>query len=304
MRLGRDFGREHPGRFESEVAKGQADEVALICYTSGTTGSPKGVMLTHANAVSAATLFAEAEDVRREDEWLAYLPMAWVGDAIYTMVLSLLVGFTVNCPESPQTVQRDLRELGPTAFLAPPRIWESMLTTVQVRAADATRLKRWVFRALPGHRAAGRDRARRGQADADAAAPGLRAGGASGLPSGARPARAPAHALVLLRRRTARWRDLPLLPFFRCEPEADLRLHRALRSRVAAGGWRGRPEQRRPTLLRASRSRSAIAARCWSEAPACSRATSRTMRPPARSSIRRVGSTPVTQASSIPAVIW
>ena len=145
VRLGREFGREHPGYFEAEVEKGAADEVALICYTSGTTGNPKGAMLTHANVLSAAGLFGKVEDVRHDEEWLAYLPMAWAGDAVYTLVLGLLKGFTVNCPESPQTVQRDLREVGPTAFLAPPRIWESMLTGIQVRAADATPLKRWVF---------------------------------------------------------------------------------------------------------------------------------------------------------------
>ena len=144
-RLGRDFGVKHPDRFQSEIGACGADQMAFICYTSGTTGNPKGAMLTHANVLSAAALFAAAEDVRREDQWLAYLPMAWAGDAVYTVVLGLMIGFTVNCPESPQTVQRDLRELGPTAFLAPPRIWESMLTAVQVRAADATGLKRWVF---------------------------------------------------------------------------------------------------------------------------------------------------------------
>jgi long-chain acyl-CoA synthetase len=145
VRLGRDFGREHAAYFDAEIEKGQAGDVAVICYTSGTTGNPKGAMLTHANVLATAALFAKAEDVRREEDWLAYLPMAWVGDELYTMVLSLLVGFTVNCPESPQTVQRDLRELGPTALLAPPRIWENMLKAVQVRAADATPLKRWVF---------------------------------------------------------------------------------------------------------------------------------------------------------------
>jgi long-chain acyl-CoA synthetase len=145
VRLGRDFGREHPDRFRSEIDRGRPEDVALICYTSGTTGNPKGAMLTHANVLSAAALFAKAEDVRRDDQWLAYLPMAWAGDAVYTVVLGLLIGFTANCPESPQTVQRDLRELGPTAFLGPPRIWENMLTGVQVRAADATPLKRWVF---------------------------------------------------------------------------------------------------------------------------------------------------------------
>jgi len=145
LQFGRELDRAHPNRFESEVEQGRPDEVALICYTSGTTGNPKGAMLTHANVSAAAGLFARNEDVRREEDWLAYLPMAWAGDAVYTLVLGLLVGFTVNCPESPQTVQRDLRELGPTAFLAPPRIWESMLTALQVRAEDATRLKRWLF---------------------------------------------------------------------------------------------------------------------------------------------------------------
>jgi long-chain acyl-CoA synthetase len=143
--LGRDFAREHPGYVEGEIDKGRADDIAMLCYTSGTTGTPKGVMLTHGNVLETAKTFIATEDVRPTDEWLAYLPMAWVGDALYTMVLSLLVGFAVNCPESPETVQRDLRELGPTAVLAPPRIWENMLTSVQVRAGDTTPLKRWVF---------------------------------------------------------------------------------------------------------------------------------------------------------------
>jgi long-chain acyl-CoA synthetase len=86
-----------------------------------------------------------AEEFRVEDDYLAYLPMAWVGDTFYTLVMGLAVGFAINCPESPETVQRDLRELGPTLILAPPRIWENMLTAVQVKAADAPPLKRWVF---------------------------------------------------------------------------------------------------------------------------------------------------------------
>src|SRR6266508_4235873 len=143
--LGRKFGAEHPGYFEGEVDKVRPEDVAMIAYTSGTTGTPKGAMLTHANCVTTAKVFVEAEDIRVDDEWLAYLPMAWVGDAFYTLVLSLAVGFCCNCPESPETVQRDLRELGPTTLLAPPRIWENLLTAVQVKAADAPRLKREVF---------------------------------------------------------------------------------------------------------------------------------------------------------------
>ena len=143
--LGRRFAAEHPEYFAREIERGRMDEVALFAYTSGTTGSPKGAMLTHANMVETGQILARSEDVRLDDDWLAYLPMAWVGDSLYTLVMNLMVGFTVNCPESPETVQRDLRELGPTAVLAPPRIWENMLTSIQVRASDAPRLKRWAF---------------------------------------------------------------------------------------------------------------------------------------------------------------
>jgi long-chain acyl-CoA synthetase len=145
QRRGRERAAREPGAFEAEVEAGAPDDVAFICYTSGTTGSPKGAMLTHVNALATARAAMAAADIRPDDDWLAYLPMAWVGDAFYTLVLGLLVGFTVNCPESPETVQRDLRELGPTAVLAPPRIWENMLTSVQVRASDAPALKRWIF---------------------------------------------------------------------------------------------------------------------------------------------------------------
>jgi len=142
---GRRFGAEHPGYFEAEIDKGKADDIAVVCYTSGTTGNPKGAMITHANAIGVAEIFCRQAGVVLEDTSLAYLPMAWAGDAVYTLFASLVAGFCSNCPESPETVQRDLRELGPTTVLAPPRIWENMLTGIQVRAADASPLKRRTF---------------------------------------------------------------------------------------------------------------------------------------------------------------
>ncbi|HTI56166.1 MAG TPA: AMP-binding protein [Verrucomicrobiae bacterium] len=142
---GRKFGVEHPGFFEGEIEQGRAADVAIISYTSGTTGSPKGAMITHANAIGVAESFRQASRLLPEDTSLAYLPMAWAGDSVYTLFASLVAGFCANCPESPETVQRDLRELGPSTLLAPPRIWENMLTAVLVRAADAPPLKRRTF---------------------------------------------------------------------------------------------------------------------------------------------------------------
>jgi long-chain acyl-CoA synthetase len=147
---GREFGASRPGYVETEIDRGDPDDIALLTYTSGTTGHPKGVMLSHTNLLTSAQAFAEAEDIRPTDELLCYLPMAWIGDSLFSIVLTLLVGFTCNCPERPDTVQRDLRELGPTIALAPPRIWENMLTLLRVRAADSTPLKRHVFEYFRG----------------------------------------------------------------------------------------------------------------------------------------------------------
>ena len=142
---GRDFDSANSGYFDAEIGKGKADDVALMCYTSGTTGDPKGVMLTHENLLSCGRIFAANEDVRPDDDYLSYLPMAWVGDTVYGLVISLLVGATNNCPEGPSTVMRDLRELGPTGIIAPPAVWEGMLSNLQLKGADATPLKRMVF---------------------------------------------------------------------------------------------------------------------------------------------------------------
>jgi long-chain acyl-CoA synthetase len=142
---GRALGAEQPGWFEAEIDKGSPEDLAIISYTSGTTGNPKGAMITHGNAIGVAEVFAREAHLVPEDTSLAYLPMAWAGDSVYTLFASLAVGFCANCPESPETVQRDLRELGPTTLLAPPRIWENMLTAVQVRAGDAPPVKRRTF---------------------------------------------------------------------------------------------------------------------------------------------------------------
>ena len=142
---GREFGASHPGYVEAEIDKGAPDDLALLNYTSGTTGNPKGVMLTYANLLSSADALVVAEHFSPNDEILCYLPMAWIGDSLLSLVLTLLVGFVANCPESPETVQRDLRELGPTIVIAPPRIWENLLTSLRVRSADASPLKRKLF---------------------------------------------------------------------------------------------------------------------------------------------------------------
>jgi long-chain acyl-CoA synthetase len=143
--MGRDIGKSSSGLFDRELDAGRADDIAMIAYTSGTTGQPKGVLLSHRNMVATAENFIAAESVKRGDNWLAYLPMAWVGDVMLSLAAALAAGVTVSTPESPETVQRDLRELGPHALLAPPRIWESLLTQLQVKSDDATWLKRRIF---------------------------------------------------------------------------------------------------------------------------------------------------------------
>jgi long-chain acyl-CoA synthetase len=143
---GRKFEIGHPAYFDDEIAKGRGDDVAIICYTSGTTGTPKGAMLSHENLIVTARNAAEFEGLRSDEEILSYLPMAWVGDHVFSYAQAIVVGFAINCPESAATVRHDLREIGPTYFFAPPAIWESLLTTVMVRIEDCAWPKRRLVR--------------------------------------------------------------------------------------------------------------------------------------------------------------
>ncbi len=145
QKLGRDFDANHPGFFLDQVNIGRGGDVSAILYTSGTTGNPKGVVLTHDNVVISARNGIKFDKLHQDDEVLAYLPMAWVGDHVYSYGESYVGGFCVSCPESSATVLTDLREIGPTYFFAPPRIYENILTTVMIRMEDAGWLKRKMF---------------------------------------------------------------------------------------------------------------------------------------------------------------
>ena len=144
--IGREFDRANPGFFDAEVAKGRPDDVSIMLYTSGTTGKPKGVCQTHAAFVVAAQGGCAFDKLDSADSILAYLPMAWVGDHLFSYAQWLVAGFTINCPESGDTVMTDLREIGPSYYFAPPRIFENLLTQVMIRMEDASAAKRWLFR--------------------------------------------------------------------------------------------------------------------------------------------------------------
>ncbi|MCZ6510510.1 MAG: AMP-binding protein [Alphaproteobacteria bacterium] len=145
LAAGQKFDSENPSFYDDEVAMGVAGDTAIMLYTSGTTGQPKGVVLTHENIYLTAINAAQQEGLTERDESLAYLPLAWVGDHIFSYAQSYVTGFCVSCPESSDTVLTDLRELGPSYFFAPPPIFENILTTVMIRMEDASALKRKMF---------------------------------------------------------------------------------------------------------------------------------------------------------------
>jgi long-chain acyl-CoA synthetase len=148
--LGEQFLKEHPTVVDDEIARGRADEVAAMFYTSGTTGNPKGVVLWYSNMLAAGRAGAAMENLTDREEVLAYLPMAWVGQNIFSYTQWLVCGFTVNCPESAATVMADMREIGPTYYFAPPRVLEGLLTQVMIRMEDASAIKRGMFHYFMG----------------------------------------------------------------------------------------------------------------------------------------------------------
>jgi long-chain acyl-CoA synthetase len=143
--IGREFAGRNPEFFEEEIAKGDTNDIASMFYTSGTTGNPKGVIHTHHALIAAGRTGAEMEGLDSNDEVLAYLPMAWIGQSIFSYAQSYVVGFCISCPESAETVGNDMREIGPTYYFAPPAVLEALLTQVSIRMYDAGVVKRKLY---------------------------------------------------------------------------------------------------------------------------------------------------------------
>ena len=145
LRIGEKALTANPTLIDDEVAKGRPDDTAALFYTSGTTGKPKGVVQTYHALIDRSRVCSQMEQLTPDEDVLAYLPMAWIGQNIFSYAQALVTGYTVNCPESPATVSNDMREIGPTYYFAPPRVFEGLLTQVMIRMDDASRIKRAMF---------------------------------------------------------------------------------------------------------------------------------------------------------------
>ena len=143
---GQVFAQQHPQFFHTEAEKAVTDDVAAMFFTSGTTGNPKGVVHTHRSLIDRARAGAEFDKLTEKEDVLAYMPLAWIGQNIFSYAQWLVCGYVVNCPESSATVTIDLKEIGPTYYFAPPRVFEGMLTSVMIRMEDAGGFKRGMFK--------------------------------------------------------------------------------------------------------------------------------------------------------------
>jgi len=146
LSAGEAFAKQHPNFYKEQVALGSKEDVAAMFFTSGTTGNPKGVVHTHGTLIDRAQAGAEFDHLTANEDVLAYLPPAWIGQNIFSYAQWLVAGYVVNCPESMATVTIDLKEIGPTYYFAPPRVFEGMLTSVSIRMEDASSIKRSMYK--------------------------------------------------------------------------------------------------------------------------------------------------------------
>jgi long-chain acyl-CoA synthetase len=145
VKLGRDYEATHPGVFEQNVAQGKDDDIAFIYFTSGTTGLPKGAMLTHCALITTARGFINRYPLTENDNLISNFPAAWVGDSYFATIPHLLTRARLNFPEEPETIAVDTREVGPNFVIYGPRQWESLVSEIQVKIIDANPLKRFCF---------------------------------------------------------------------------------------------------------------------------------------------------------------
>ena len=143
--IGRQLQEEEPQYYASSVSLGKGDDVAIVSTTSGTTSRPKLACITHANLIAMGQGLLAVDAFQPEHDYVSFLPLAWIGEQMISLACGICVGFVLNFPEEPETTRADIREIGPQIIFAPPRIWESMVSMVQVKIEDSTRLKRWVY---------------------------------------------------------------------------------------------------------------------------------------------------------------
>jgi long-subunit acyl-CoA synthetase (AMP-forming) len=224
-----------------------------MLYTSGTTGKPKGVRLTHAAFISAARGGADFDGLSADEDILSYLPMAWVGDHLFSFAQAMVTGFTINCPESAETVMNDLREIGPTYYFAPPRVFENLLTQVMIRMEDASVVKQKMFHFFMAVARRSGAEILDGQPVSLSTACSTRWATYLRLRSAEERSRHEPHPRRLYRRRGDRSGPVPLLSLDRHQPEAALRPDRNLRLRLSAARWPDQVRQRRQAGARESR---------------------------------------------------
>jgi len=148
IHLGQSYERDHSGLFEENIEKGEGDEIAIICYTSGTTGLPKGAMISQKGLVTIAQAWRDVDHWCDQDRYVSFLHPAWITEQAVGVAGQLVSGMEVNFPEEPETVQENIREIGPTILFFAPRLWENINRMIQAKVTDTSALRKWIYHLL------------------------------------------------------------------------------------------------------------------------------------------------------------